>query len=101
MAKSKEIEKEIETEKEIEKEIEKESTAPVATPTPLMGTPKPIQPVQSFDNKPFEAISAQFAEINKKLDAFITKGPEEKPAPAAPPARTAKLFDEFDPTLGV
>ena len=71
MAKSKEIEKEIETEKPEEKPEEKpteKSVAPIATPTPLMGDPKPIKPVESFDNKPFEAIAKQFEEINKKLN---------------------------------
>lgn len=97
MTKSKEIKKEIETETE---KPEEKPIAPVPTPTPLMGEPKPIKPVESFDHKPFEAISQQFAEINKKLDAFITKGPEEKPATPATPARSPKLFDEFDPTIG-
>lgn len=98
MSKTKEIEKEIE---KPEEKHEEKSVAPVETPTPLMGAPKPIKPVEPFDHKPFEAIAKQFEELNKKLDAFVAKGPEEKPAAPAAPERTPKLFDEFDPTLGV
>lgn len=80
--------------------IEPPATPPKATP--IMGDPAPIKPIEKFDNKPFEALSAELTAMSKKLDQFLEKGitPPAPPVSPAPPKRDAKLFDEFDPTLG-
>lgn len=96
--------KEKETSKEPAKETPPIEAAPTSEPIPIMGDPKP-------ESKPpkaeadiiltsFKDLGEQFKKLAEKVDSALPKPITTQPAPPPEP-RKARLFDEFDPTLGL